>query len=157
MKTKKFKTALLISFLCYAILVSTHKGEFWPFSIFPMFSQAGNPWSRGVVQNIHDKDDTDIWKTQPLREIRDDVVSLEKLGVNPIDYANYVSKTKTWTDERIQGLRDVIQIQNYPHDQLMITRVRGKFIENDSIYVEAIPLFLITSDTTYRNPHMFGQ
>ena len=38
--------------IVYALLVATHLGEFWPFSIYPMFSQAGNPWSRAVVREM---------------------------------------------------------------------------------------------------------
>lgn len=48
------KRIIGIVLLINILLVSTHRGEFWPFSIFPMFSQAGNPWSRGVVENVRD-------------------------------------------------------------------------------------------------------
>lgn len=35
----------------YGLLVAIHLGEFWPFSIYPMFSQTGNPWT-GAAERI---------------------------------------------------------------------------------------------------------
>lgn len=43
----------------YALLVATHLGEFWPFSIYPMFSQAGTPWTRAVVRELPSQTDPD--------------------------------------------------------------------------------------------------
>ena len=42
----------LISFIIYGALVATHEGEYWPFSIYPMFSKAGNPWTRAIVRDV---------------------------------------------------------------------------------------------------------
>jgi hypothetical protein len=46
-----------IILLIYAVLVASHEGEFWPFSIYPMFSQAGNPWTRAMVIDVTDLPD----------------------------------------------------------------------------------------------------
>lgn len=150
----KYRNILFVILIINILLVATHEGEFWPFSIFPMFSQAGNPWSRGVVQQIDSPDAPDLWETKPLSEIRNRVLSLDSINVDAIDYANFVSKTETWNTRRIQGLRDLLQIEDYPGSMWMATQVRGYLTENDSVVVEAVPLLLFSPDTTYLNPDL---
>ncbi len=150
----KYKYILIVTLLINALLVATHEGEFWPFSIFPMFSQAGNPWSRGVVQQVDSVNDTTIWNTKPLSEIENRVISLDSIGVDAIDFANFVSKTKNWNQKRVQALRDLLNIEEYPGANWMATQVKGSLVEDDSVVVEAIPLILVTKDTTYYNPNI---
>src|SRR5690625_1138715 len=71
-----------VLFLVHAILVSTHEGEFWPFSIYPMFSQAGNPWARAMVLDVTDLEESELW-VEHVYPLRSDemVVSLRALGV----------------------------------------------------------------------------
>lgn len=152
----KYKRILFSVLILNILLVSTHEGEFWPFSIFPMFSQAGNPWSRGVVQQVETTQTSDIWKTKTIPEIENRVLSLDSIGVDAIDYANFVSKTKEWNPKRVKALRDLLKIENYPGSMWMATRVQGYLTENDSVVVEAIPLFLVTQDTTFQNPLLFS-
>ena len=153
----KYKFILLAALALNVLLVATHEGEFWPFSIFPMFSQAGNPWSRGVLERIENKTDTTIWNTKPVSEIEHRIVSLDSIGVDAIDYANFVSKTEDWNHKRISALRDLLNIGEYPNARWMATRVNGYLTENDSVIVEAIPLFLFTQDTTFKNPKIFSK
>ena len=105
-KYTKYKFILLATLALNVILVATHEGEFWPFSIFPMCSQAGNPWSRGVLERIENKNDSTIWDNKTISEIEHRVVSLDSIGVDAIDYANFVSKTENWNQKRIIALRD---------------------------------------------------
>ena len=155
-KYTKCKFILLATLALDVILVATHEGEFWPFSIFPMFSQAGNPWSRGVLERIENKNDSTIWDNKTISEIEHRVVSLDSIGVDAIDYANFVSKTENWNQKRIIALRDLLNIAEYPNAQWMATRVKGYLTEDDSVVVEAVPLFLFTPDTTYKNPNIFS-
>lgn len=152
----KYKRILFSVLILNILLVSTHEGEFWPFSIFPMFSQAGNLWSRGVVEQVDTTQTSDIWKTKTIPEIENRVLSLDSIGVDAIDYANFVSKTKEWNPKRVKALRDLLKIENYPGSMWMATRVQGYLTENDSVVVEAIPLFLVTQDTTFQNPLLFS-
>lgn len=137
------------------LLVATHEGEFWPFSIFPMFSQAGKPWSRGVVENVRDSSRTDLWTTKPIANMAGRILPLQEYGIHEIDFANYISKTKEWNDKKINGLRSTFRIDEHPGQMWMATRVVGSINEQDSIIVKAIPLFLFTSDTTLKNPNFF--
>lgn len=152
----KYKFILLVTLIINTLLVATHKGEFWPFSIFPMFSQAGNEWSRGLVQTVDHIDEPTIWNKKSILAIEDRVLSLDSIGVDAIDYANFISKTKEWNPKRIKALRDLLDINNYSEAKWMITRVNGYLNQKDSVIVEATPLLLFTEDTTYLNPHIFS-
>ncbi|MDX1586597.1 MAG: hypothetical protein R3222_07630, partial [Balneolaceae bacterium] len=78
-KFTKYKFILIAVLVVNIALVATHEGEFWPFSIFPMFSQAGNPWSRGVLERVDNRNDTSIWATKTISDIKDRVVSLDSI------------------------------------------------------------------------------
>lgn len=151
----KHKRIIAGILLVNILLVSTHEGEFWPFSIFPMFSQAGKPWSRGVVEQVTDTTRADLWQTKPISVIEDRILPLKKYGIHEIDFANYVSKTKTWDKKKINGLRTTFQIDRYPGQMWMATRVAGYIDEQDSVIIQAIPMFLFTADTTIKNPLIF--
>lgn len=154
---KQYKRIIGIVLVINILLVSTHEGEFWPFSIFPMFSQAGQPWSRGVVENVQDTTRADLWETKPISKIEDRVLPLQEYGIHEIDFANYISKTDNWTDKRINGLRSTFQIEEHPGQMWMATRVVGSITDGDSVAIQSIPMFLFTADTTYKNPRLFSK
>lgn len=150
-----FKRLLVITFIINAILVSTHEGEFWPFSIFPMFSQAGQPWSRGVVEQVQDEHRPDLWEIKPLEEIEQRVLPLENYGIHEIDFANFISKTTVWDQKRINGLRSTFSIEQYPDQKWMATRVKGFLTDDNEVTIRTYPMLLVTADTTYKNPNIF--
>lgn len=137
--------------------VATHLGEFWPFSIFPMFSQAGKEWSRGVVEQVEDSSRADLWETKPISEIENRILPLKDYGIHEIDFANFITKTKVWNEKRLNGMRSTFQVDQYPGEMWLATRVRGYMDERDSVVIEAIPMFLFTADTTIKNPHLFPE
>ena len=49
---RSFRKLTLGTSLVAALLLASHGGEFWPFSILPMFSRAGVPWTRTMVRDI---------------------------------------------------------------------------------------------------------
>ncbi|MTI88609.1 MAG: hypothetical protein FH748_11630 [Balneolaceae bacterium] len=120
-----------------------------------MFSQAGNPWSRGVVERVTDSTRTDLWQTKPIEAIENRILPLKDYGIHEIDFANYISKTKNWDKGKLNGLRTTFQIDKYPGEMWLATRVRGYLTEEDSVVIEAIPMFLFTADTTIKNPLLF--
>lgn len=140
-------------FLAYALLVATHLGEFWPFSIYPMFSQAGNPWTRTVVREVPSGADPDTlsWNAVSLEALPGTEYPLAPQGINQNDVANYVSKTEEWTEDRIQGLRSLFAKDRPLPSPLLVMRVRGE-LSGDSVAVAATPVMLFTPDTTYLNP-----
>lgn len=149
--TKAFKI-LMGTLLVYAVLVSTHKGEFWPFSIYPMFSKAGQPWTRAIVRDISNTPDDLRWQTTQLDSIRGDAVALRATGVNQIDFSNFVSKTQNWTTKRKQALITMFGPSNLGNETWMIHKVNGRLIGKDSVTVEAVPFLMVTRDSVNTNP-----
>lgn len=137
----------------YALLVSTHLGEFWPFSIYPMFSQAGQPWSRAVVRELPSHASTGDMElgTMPMDSLPGTTYPLVPRGINQNDVANYVSKTTEWTDERIAGLRSLFDKRNTLSQSLLVARVRGSLV-GDSVAVEATPVIIFAPDSTHLIP-----
>lgn len=155
MVTERVKKILFIAVLLNIVLVSTHKGEFWPFSVFPMFSVAGEPWSRGVVEQVKDINRENLWEIKPLHKIEQRILPLQEYGIHPIDFANYISKTKNWNTKKINGLRSIFQIEEQTGKMWLATRVEGFFNNNNEVVIYAYPMFLFTKDTTYKNPNLF--
>ncbi|WP_103019752.1 hypothetical protein [Salinibacter altiplanensis] len=139
--------------VAYALLVATHLGEFWPFSIYPMFSQAGNPWTRAVVRKLPSQADPDTlsWDAVSLQDLPGTSYPVAPKGINQNDVANYVSKTDRWTDERVQGLRSLFTKGRTLSSPLFVFRVRGT-LETDSVAVTATPVLLFAPDTTRLHP-----
>jgi len=141
---------MIVTFLVYAVLVAAHLGEFWPFSIYPMFSKGGNPWSRSVVRVV-DTDSLADWQAYSASELPGVGYPLLEHGVDPIDLSNFVSKTKTWTPERIEGLRTMFYA-NELDENLLVMRVNGRITETDSVVVEFVPYALISRSGASLNP-----
>ena len=140
-------------FLLSMVLVASHKGEFWPFSIYPMFSQAGNSWSRALLIEIEPDDTTNIWDEKPLGSIdQRNVVPVKRLGVDQIDYSNFISKTEHWTPGRINALKTLFPEQRLQGRTVMATKATGKLVRDDSVSVILLPMFLINADTIRVNP-----
>ena len=50
--TTRFRRLALSIAGIVTVLLASHAGEFWPFSILPMFSGAGRPWMRVLVRDV---------------------------------------------------------------------------------------------------------
>ncbi len=140
----------------YALLVATHRGELWTFSIYPMFSQAGNPWSRSLVRELPPEVNSPEelpWASVALGEVPGISYPLDPRGISQNDVANYISKTDTWSPDRIRGLRSIFAKNRTLSSPLLIMRVRGELV-NDSVAVQAIPVIAMMPDTTYVNPSL---
>src|SRR5690606_30809333 len=92
---KRAGRVLLFSLAAYALLVGANEGEFWPFSIYPMFSQGGIPWSRAVVRDVS-SEPVRSWSTVQASDLPGEAYPLLEHGVDPIDLANFVSKSRVW-------------------------------------------------------------
>lgn len=139
--------------LVYAVLVSTHKGEFWPFSIYPMFSKAGRPWTRALVQDVSNQPDSLYWQTTDIEHLHGPVVALQNTGVEQIDFSNFVSKTDDWDQKRKQAIAKMFHASSLSGDtKWIVTKVRGHLTEDDSVIVDAIPFLMVTRDSVYENP-----
>lgn len=106
---------------------------------------------------MQDTTRADLWQVKPVTEVEDRALPLREYGIHPIDFANYISKTKTWDQKKIRGLRTTFQIDQYPDQMWMATRVTGYINEQDSVVIKTIPMFLFTADTTLKNPNLFNK
>ncbi len=137
--------------LIYILLVATHLGEFWPFSIYPMFSQGGNPWSRSMVRDVP-SDEAIAWQPIDAEHLPGRPVALNDHGVDPIDLANFVSKTEIWDDDRVAGLRSMFRADELEAQRLLVFRARGELNEADSVVLSFEPYVLLLSDGAQVNP-----
>ncbi len=144
---------LLGLFLGMALLVSTHLGEYWPFSIYPMFSQGGKPWVRSHVRVVADSDRTDaLWRTVALDSLPGEPYPLRNVGVNQNDVSNFISKSETWNERRVSAMRKLFAA-DLTDKNLLILRVDGKIGDDERVSVAYSPFLLLTPDSTYFNPH----
>lgn len=155
-KERAFKI-LMGTLLVYSILVATHKGEFWPFSIYPMFSQAGQPWTRAIVRDVTTTPDSIRWETTNFEQMQGEPVSLKRAGVDQIDYSNFVSKTETWDASRKNALITMFGPGHLGKSWWMVSKVQGYMTDTDSVVVKTIPFLLVTKDTVYTNPYLTKQ
>jgi hypothetical protein len=154
LQSKRGMKVIGIILIIYAVLVASHDGEFWPFSIYPMFSQAGNPWTRAMVMDVTDVPDDDIWQVQSLRNKSGPPVALREIGVDQIDYSTFISKTDNWTDSRRDAVRTMFGPENIGEGRWMAAKVHGQMAGGDSVIVEIQPFLLVTADSVYMNPRL---
>lgn len=155
------KRVVAVVLAVYALLVATHRGEFWPFSIYPMFSQAGNPWTRALVREIPASATGSshlrtalLTPTVGVDELPGKPLPLKRLNVNQNDVANFVSKTAEWSDREVSNLRHLLAEAIGPDRAVLVYRVRGTPGSNGRVEVRCIPLFLFTPDASHPSPHV---
>lgn len=152
---RKGKNILIGTLIVYGILVATHLGEFWPFSIYPMFSQAGNPWTRSLVREIPDSEwnDWQVWNQK--EELPGSQFALNQVGINQNDLANFISKNTDWPENRIRGLRKYFSSE-IDDSNFLVFKVRGALSPSnpDSVVLEYTPYIFISKDTTIFNPEV---
>lgn len=146
---------LLSLLLVYAVLVSTHLGEFWPFSIFPMFSKAGNPWTRALVREVPPSDTLRWEAVYELDKLPGEPFAMNQVGINTNDLANFVSKNKQWSRDKIGGMRSYFR-SRLDDQAFIVYKVQGRLSSagGDSVIVEYMPLLLMKPDTTLVNPNI---
>ena len=142
--------------LVYGLLVGTHEGEFWPFSIYPMFSQAGQPWTRALVREVPpDVPEAVRWQPTDMAGLPGAPLPLVPNGLWQNDLANYVSKTKTWDRDKIRGIRTMFGSDALREKTLLVMKMQGRLTEGlDSVVVVATPYILLTPDTVRFNPNL---
>jgi len=150
---RKSISILFATLLVYASLVATHQGEFWPFSIYPMFSRGGFPWSRVLVREVPNAPAVDEWQVLSLDELPGAAFALEPAGISTNDLANFMARTRDWNEDRIRDLtylfRDAIRDRS-----LLILRVDGRIDTSDSVRIAATPFALLTPRATVINPSL---
>ncbi|HYW36442.1 MAG TPA: hypothetical protein VE868_13620 [Balneolaceae bacterium] len=155
MKIEMVKRGLYIlscTLVAYTALVATHKGEFWPFSIYPMFSRAGHPWSHAIVQNVNMNWKEIGWHDRTKNDLPGKTFALNKIGIDQTDLYSYIDKDNHWNRRQIRGLR-VFFRGELKHHNFLLYEVNGKLRDkSDSLSVKYVPYIFISKDTTLFNP-----
>jgi hypothetical protein len=151
--TRRAGRLLFGTLLVYALLVASHAGEFWPFSIYPMFSQAGDPWSRTVVRDVTADSSALRWTSYDRQALPGTPFPLARTrGIRSNDLSAFLAGTDTWTPDRIEGLRRFFYPRLSGHD-LLIMQANGRMRpRDDSVAVEYVPVVYLSRDTTLFPP-----
>lgn len=131
-----------------AVLLVTHRGEFWPASIYPMFSSADRSWSRALVVEVtpglpEDK----VWRTTQLDRLPGPVLPLNTIGVSQNALSAFVAQPRPWGDTRRQLLRRMFSGVPTPERHLLVYRVRGALNKTGRPVVTCFPVALLTTDS----------
>lgn len=127
-----------------ALLLPISRGEFWPFSIFPMFSGAGKDWSRAVVTK---NDDGLGGGSRSLSAMTQPVVPLDSIDVHQNDLSATLSRTSQANGTGAQALRKVFS--RLPvGDVVILNMVRGQLVKdqlgNPQVQVTFEPQFRLS-------------
>lgn len=129
--------AVLVVLGTYAALTATHLGEFWPFSINPMFSTAGRPWMRALAREVSETP-SPAWQPVPL-----DALRAPQNGLT-----GFVRQTRRWTPDRRDRLLALLGTPLPDGRTLLLYRVDGR----DGPVVTCTPVLFFTSTTLIENP-----
>ncbi len=146
----KAKRLMSGTMLVFALLVATHLGEFWPFSIYPMFSQGGRTWSRAIVREVVTADSA-MWRTVSVDDLPGTAFPMDISGANQNDLANFVSKSSTWNAARVGALRSIFG-ESSAGRSLLVMRAEGRLDEDRQVQVTYTPYMILSPDTTVFNP-----
>lgn len=127
-------------------------GEFWPFSIYPMFSRGGHPWVRSHIREVADASDPQLWQPRSFDDLPGTPYALGPRGINQNDIANFIAKVRTWDAQRVAGIRSVFE-DDLRQKNLLVYRADGAVV-GDSVSVVFTPFLLMAADTTYFNPDL---
>ena len=109
--------------LCYVALIATHGGEFWPFSVYPMFASAGKPWQRALVRVVAADEGTSPAGYE-LNELPGSALPLREHGVPQNDLSSLVQRAERWSDDELRALATMMG--DLPcRAPLVVLRVRG--------------------------------
>ena len=151
---RRARCALLLLLGLYVLTCAAHAGEFWPFSIYPMFSRAGHPWTRALVREVEQVPDS-LWAAREISALPGRQVALRDIGVFQNDLANYTAKTARWNQASVEGLASMFAAVDLGGRDLILYRVDGG-IAGRHPQVSATPILCLTADGARLNPALGG-
>lgn len=129
--------------LAYATLAATHGGEFWPFSVFPMFSVAGRPWVRALVRR---HEDTRLEARYSLEALPGAPFALADHGIPQNDLSSLIQRAEHWGPAELEALSQLFGPVACEHP-LLVLCVRGALAEH-GIEQVARPVAWLACDGT---------
>ena len=140
--------------LVWALSVVPHHGEFWPFSIFPMFARTGQPWTNALVIEVDARGlrGEDAWGPWTLSSLPGSVYPVKSAGVSALDLSQMVKLTAEWTEQRITVLRKLFAPALSDGRTLMLVRADGSL--GAEVEVALTGVVLLTPDGSELNPRL---
>lgn len=140
-------------FLAQALLVATHLGEFWPFSVYPMFSQAGRTWTRSLIRDVSDLSTNEYWQTRTFETLPGKAFAMDEIGINQNDIANFIQKIDGWGPANRENIRGLFKSQ-LANRKLLLYEVKGSLTDDKEVIQHYKPLLLMHKDSTTLNPDL---
>lgn len=154
MAYRKAGRLLLVVLSVYGLLVATHDGEFWPFSVYQMFSSAGRPWTRMLIRDVPSIPPATLrWTPEDMADLSGRPFAMREHGVPQNDVAAYVVQTAQWTPARGEGLRAMLGYETASERVLAVYRIEGSLAQDGAVAVTCTPVLYLTPDTLLVNPH----
>lgn len=151
-KTRRLVLAVLV---VYGVLVATHDGEFWPFSVYQMFSSAGRPWTRVIVREVPSVPPAPRrWTSEDLEALPGRPFAMSQHGVLQNDVTAYVARTTAWTKTRGDGLRALLGYEQAAGHVLAVYRMDGRLAEDGAVVVTGKPVLYLAPDTLLVNANL---
>ena len=143
--------ALGVLSLVGVALLATHLGEFWPYSIYPMFSVAGRPWRRAIAREASLVPAEQLWQTRTLESLAGLPFPVSEHGIPQIDFTEYVNHSRHWDGARVAGIRALFA-EPLRTKTLLVYEVRGDVDGAGSAHTEAEPVVLLAPTHTELRP-----
>lgn len=151
LRTSRAMLAIGVTFAVYVVTVASHLGEFFPFSIYPMFSQAGKPWTRALMVEV-EPSTSDAWGPWTLQDLPGAPFVNDSIGVNTNDLSKFIQLTDDWTDERVATLRKLYAPALADGRSLLLLRGQGKLVGEDEVAIAMTGLIRIDPEQSVVNP-----
>jgi hypothetical protein len=150
---KKSKYILATVMVFYVFVVAIHKGEFWPFSIYPMFSKAPQIVSKTLVRRVNSeyKQSWNVYtKEQDLPGTR---YILEEAGIDQNDLSTFVQKTEMWDSINVENISQLLS-NNQNNIHLVLYEVHIELANSKKLEFKFFPLMSLYPDSTVLNPNL---
>ncbi len=147
---RRTRCALAVVLVLYAALVGTHAGEFWPMSVFPMFSRAGQPWTRAVVRELEATASV-AWDTlQAPTALPGQPFPLNTTTLDPVDLINFITRPEPWDARRRQTLQQLFGPE-LEGCRLLVLQVQGA-PNAEGVQLRYVPILVLTADSVQTHP-----
>jgi hypothetical protein len=129
---RRAAAALLAIGAAHSVLAATHGGEFWPFSIYPMFSHAGRPWLRALL--LEGVSSVALDAEYTLGALPGTPIALEPLGIPQNDLSSLVQRAARWDAAELEALRRLMGALPCERPVLLVS-VRGTLGQSPAEHV----------------------
>ncbi len=137
--------AVLVVWGVGLLFAATHKGEFWPFSTYSMFSHAGQPWMRVVIRDVTSTPNTKGAVLDSLEHLEGDPLPLKPLGVLQKDMNRLFRVADgQWNPEQIRVVRSALSTPLSRQRVLLAYRIEGRPSPKGRWTVRAVPMLKIS-------------